>query len=109
MLYNTQRTDAISILGNLQNEDQQDKIEKAKVIYYSGYAQISSIVSLQNQIRLLNLRMDKMKEEMNAEIKAQIEARMNIEIESQIEAPMNNEIESQIKGRKNNERNRISN
>ena len=103
LLYNTQRTDAISILGNLQNEDQQDKIEKAKVIYNSGYAQISSIVSLQNQIRLLNLRMDKMKEEVNAEIKAQIEARMNIEIESQIEARMNNEIESQIKGRKNNE------
>ena len=47
--------------------------------------------------------MDKMKEEMNGEIKAQIEARMNIEIESQIEARMNNEIESQIEARMNNE------
>ena len=63
LLYNTNRDQAFSILGELKNEAQQDKIQKTKVVYNSGYVQISSIVSLQNQIRSLNFKMDKMKSE----------------------------------------------
>ena len=88
LLYNNQRNDAISILGSLKYEDQQDKIEKTKVIYNSGYVQISSIVSLQNQIRSLNLKMDKMKEEMKEEMKKEMKEEMNNEIEAQIKARM---------------------
>ena len=63
LLYNTNRDQAFRILGELKNEAQQDKIQKTKVVYNSGYVQISSIVSLQNQIRSLNFKMDKMKSE----------------------------------------------
>jgi hypothetical protein len=63
LLYNTNRDEAFGILGELKNEAQQDKIQKTKVVYNSGYVQISSIVSLQNQIRSLNFKMDKMKSE----------------------------------------------
>jgi hypothetical protein len=63
LLYNTNRDEAFRILGELKNEAQQDKIQKTKVVYNSGYVQISSIVSLQNQIRSLNFKMDKMKSE----------------------------------------------
>ena len=63
LLYNTNRDQAFGILGELKNEAQQDKIQKTKVVYNSGYVQISSIVSLQNQIRSLNFKMDKMKSE----------------------------------------------
>ena len=65
LLYNTNRDEAFRILGELKNEAQQDKIQKTKVVYNSGYVQISSIVSLQNQIRSLNFKMEKFEEENN--------------------------------------------
>ena len=64
LLYNTKRDDALPLLDQMKNESQQDKIQNTKVVYNSGYVQISSISSLQNQIRLLNAKMDKMEEEM---------------------------------------------
>ena len=57
LLYNNQRSDAISEIGKLNLE--KDKLKDTKVIYNSGYVQISSIVSLQNQIRSLNMKIDK--------------------------------------------------
>ena len=62
LLYDTKRNDAFPILQKLEKEDQ--KIKNTKVVYNSGYAQIASIVSLQNQIREMNDKMDKMKGEM---------------------------------------------
>ena len=64
LLYNTKRDDALPLLDQMKNESQQDKIQNTKVVYNSGYVQISSISSLQNQIKLLNAKMDKMEEEM---------------------------------------------
>ena len=49
LLYDTKRNDAFPILQKLEKEDQ--KIKNTKVVYNSGYVQIASIVSLQNQIR----------------------------------------------------------
>ena len=57
LLYDNQRSDGISEIGKLNLE--KDKLKDTKVIYNSGYVQISSIVSLQNQIRLMNMKMDK--------------------------------------------------
>ena len=62
LLYDTKRNDAFPILQKLEKEDQ--KIKNTKVVYNSGYVQIASIVSLQNQIREMNDKMDKMKGEM---------------------------------------------
>ena len=62
LLYDTKRNDAFPILQKLTKEDQ--KIKNTKIVYHSGYVQIASIVSLQNQIREMDDKMDKMKEEM---------------------------------------------
>ena len=62
LLYDTKRNDAFPILQKLTKEDQ--KIKNTKIVYNSGYVQIASIVSLQNQIREMDDKMDKMKEEM---------------------------------------------
>ena len=62
LLYDTKRNDAFPILQKLAKEDQ--NIKNTKVVYNSGYVQIASIVSLQNQIREMNDKMDKMKGEM---------------------------------------------
>ena len=68
LLYNNQRSDAISEIGKLNLE--KDKLKDTKVIYNSGYVQISSIVSLQNQIRSLNMKIDKIiKDKENEKIK----------------------------------------
>ena len=58
LLYDNQRSDGISEIGKLNLE--KDKLKDTKVIYNSGYVQISSIVSLQNQIRSMNMKIDKM-------------------------------------------------
>ena len=83
LLYNNKRDEAFSILKELVEEKEEkieedkimnnkniekDKIKNTKIIYNSGYVQIASIVSLQNQIRAMDDKMDKMKEEMIASI-----------------------------------------
>ena len=68
LLYNNQRSDAISEIGKLNLE--KDKLKDTKVIYNSGYVQISSIVSLQNQIRSMNMKIEKIiKDKENEKIK----------------------------------------
>ena len=67
LLYNNKRSDGIPALKYLENEDStklEDKsIKDTKVIYNGGYVQIASILSLQNQIRTMNIRLDKIEEE----------------------------------------------
>ena len=68
LLYNNQRSDAISEIGKLNLE--KDKLKDTKVIYNSGYVQISSIVSLQNQIRSMNMKIERIiKDKENEKIK----------------------------------------
>ena len=68
LLYNNKRDEAFPILKIIKDEKKEkmveDKIKNTKVIYNSGYVQIASIVSLQNQIKAMDDKMDKMKEEM---------------------------------------------
>ena len=67
LFYNNQRSDGIYTLKYLEDEnvtkDQDESIKNAKVIYNSGYVQIESIASLQNQIRTMNMKLDKIEEE----------------------------------------------
>ena len=67
LFYNNQRYDGISNLNYLENQDyiasQDQSIKDTKVIYNSGYVQITSIVSLQNQLRTMNIKFEEEKEE----------------------------------------------
>ena len=97
LLYNNKRDEAFSILKELVEEKEEkieedkimnnkniekDKIKNTKIIYNSGYVQIASIVSLQNQIRAMDDKMDKMKEEMKANLeKEKGEMKANLEKE----------------------------
>jgi hypothetical protein len=77
LLYNNKRSDGIPSLKYLENEDStkiEDKsIKDTKVIYNSGYVQIAFIVSLQNQIHPMNIRLDKIEEEEKEEMRLKIE------------------------------------
>ena len=65
MLYNNNREDGVSLINKSQKEKGIDN--EVKVLYNSGYVQISSLVSLQNQIRAINNKMDIMAEEKEKE------------------------------------------
>lgn len=54
LLYNHEREDGFR---SLKNNNKKDAYKDAKVIFNSGYVQIYSIVSLQNQIRTINNQM----------------------------------------------------
>ena len=93
LLYDTKRNDAFPILQKLTKEDQ--KIKNTKIVYNSGYVQIASIVSLQNQIREMDDKMDKMKEEMKEReenIKNSLEQEKN-----KMKEEMNKEMETRMK------------
>ena len=60
LFYNNQRKDAIPTLKYLEDKE---VIKNTKVLYNSGYVQIASIASLQNQIRTMNIKLDKIEEE----------------------------------------------
>ena len=65
LLYNNNREEGVAIMNSSLKKKDSDK--EVKVLYNSGYVQISSIVSLQNQIRAINNKMDKMAEEKEKE------------------------------------------
>ena len=65
LLYNNNREEGVAIMNSSLKKKDNDK--EVKVLYNSGYVQISSIVSLQNQIRAINNKMDKMAEEKEKE------------------------------------------
>ena len=80
LLYNNNREDAFEKLkkpldDNKNEIDNTNSIKDINVLYNSGYVQIVSIVSLQNQIRSINNKMDNMIEEREKE-KLQIEDKM---------------------------------
>ena len=60
LFYNNERKDAIPTLKYLEDKE---VIKNTKVLYNSGYVQIASIASLQNQIRTMNIKLDKIEEE----------------------------------------------
>ena len=60
LFYNKQRKDAITIFRYIEDKE---VIKNTKVIYNSGSVQIASIASLQNQIRTMNIKLDKIEEE----------------------------------------------
>ena len=75
LLFNSNRDDALRVLKNAQKVDKDDKKgneneisnKDINVLYNSGYVQIASIVSLQNQIRSINNKMVNMAEESEKE------------------------------------------
>ena len=71
--FNNQRSDVL----NLAQKEQIDK--EIKIFYNSGYVQISSIVSLQNQIRLINNKIEDIEERVKNE-KKEMEEKMKNEI-----------------------------
>ena len=101
LLYDTKRNDAFPILQKLTKEDQ--KIKNTKIVYNSGYVQIASIVSLQNQIREMDDKMDKMKEEMKDSLeqeknKMKEEMKDSLEQEkNKMKEEMNKEMEIRMK------------
>ena len=101
LLYNNKRDEAFTILKELGEEKKEkedddkkktikiekEKLKDTKVIYNSGYVQIASIVSLQNQIRAMDDKMDNMKEEMKVSLeqeKVKMKEEMNIKLEIQM-------------------------
>ena len=54
LLYNNNREKGVSIMNSSLKKKDSDK--EVKVLYNSGYVQISSIVSLQNQIRAIIIK-----------------------------------------------------
>ena len=101
LLYDTKRNDSFPILQKLTKEDQ--KIKNTKIVYNSGYVQIASIVSLQNQIREMDDKMDKMKEEMKDSLeqeknKMKEEMKDSLEQEkNKMKEEMNKEMEIRMK------------
>ena len=90
LLYNNNREEGVSIMNRSLKKKDSDK--EVKVLYSSGYVQISSIVSLQNQIRAINNKMDKMAEE--KEIEKVINETQKTKLESTINA-QKDELEKQ--------------
>ena len=70
LLYNTNRDDAINKIKNtlndqnnsIDNNDNNNSNKDINILYNSGYVQIASIVSLQNQIRSINNKIGNMEE-----------------------------------------------
>ena len=100
LLYNNKRDEAFTILKELGEEKKEkedddkkktikiekEKLKDTKVIYNSGYVQIASIVSLQNQIRAMDDKMDNMKEEMKVSLeqeKVKMKEEMKVSLEQE--------------------------
>ena len=96
LLYNNNREDGVSLINKSQKEKGIDN--EVKVLYNSGYVQISSLVSLQNQIRAINNKMDIMAEEKEKE-KLVIESQKK-ELENKINE-QKKEFEDKLKEQQN--------
>lgn len=93
LLYNNKREDALYYLPkNSDNKDNEQTLTKnTKVIYNSNYVQIASIVSLQNQIRSINYKLDivekekvQMKENIELKFKEQEDKIGKLELQNKI-------------------------
>ena len=94
LFYNHSREDAFKYL---KGNSQKDTYDEAQVIFNSGYVQISSIVSLQNQIRTINNNMDELKQKAENDKKAMEE---KIEVQKKEMEAQKKEMEEKMEAQK---------